>query len=134
MAAGAAAASTILAGQRNAAVAVAPRQIREDDSVISQTEEDELRAIERNAHDPAVRTMGVYTEKAPQKKGKITKKPWYIIDPRTSRLIAYTDALSMVCAPTEPSRVMLHMDAFSGRNLAPLWRSCAALRHAACAH
>ena len=103
MAAGAAAASTILAGQRNAAVAVAPRQIREDDSVISQTEEDELRAIERNANDPAVRTMGVYTEKAPQKKGKITKKPWYIIDPRTSRLIAYTDALSMVCAPTEPS-------------------------------
>lgn len=97
MAAGAAAASSILNAQRNANAGPAPgARIQADDSVISQSEEDELRALERSADDPAVRTMGVYTEKAPQKKGRITKKPWYIIDPRTSKVIAYTDGLSMM--------------------------------------
>lgn len=44
----------------------------------------------------AVRTQGKYEEKK-GKIGKITKKKWYIIDPRSSKIISYWDGIGM-CA------------------------------------
>lgn len=43
----------------------------------------------------AVRTQGKYEEKK-GKIGKITKKKWYIIDPRSSKIISYWDGIGMV--------------------------------------
>jgi hypothetical protein len=43
----------------------------------------------------AVRTRGTYEEKK-ETRGKIKRKPWYIIDPRTSKFMGYWDAISMV--------------------------------------
>jgi len=41
-----------------------------------------------------VRTRGTYEEKK-ETRGKIKRKPWYIIDPRTSKFMGYWDAISM---------------------------------------
>ena len=49
---------------------------------MTQAQRDRLRAAERSdTGEPAVRTIGVYEEKEVVY-GKITKKPWYVIDPR----------------------------------------------------
>ena len=68
---------------------------------ISVNDEAELRQIEAAAEaaGPVVRTQGVYVEKERGKAGKITAKPWYIIDPRTSRYTTYWDIVTMVRAP-----------------------------------
>ena len=72
--------------------------IKADERGISSAEDAELRALERNAEAPGERTIGVYEERKPAKKGKITKKPWYIIDPRTNKYMGYWDGISMVRA------------------------------------
>ena len=55
-----------------------------------------MRRAEEQAGDmEAVRTLGVYEERK-HKLGKITKKKWFIIDPRTSNFIPYWDAVGMV--------------------------------------
>ena len=57
----------------------------------------ELAAIEEEAKGQvAERTMGVYEEKAQGKAGRITKKPYFIMDPRTNKYLGYWDAISMV--------------------------------------
>jgi hypothetical protein len=97
MAASAAAASVAVRGNQVAPVARSP-QIVENNAGISSAEDEELRQIAASAEGQvAERTMAVYTEKQ-EKRGKITKKPWYIIDPRTSKFISYWDGISMVPA------------------------------------
>jgi len=42
----------------------------------------------------AIRSVGMYEEQRGTR-GKIQKKPWYIIDPRTSKFVSYWDGISM---------------------------------------
>lgn len=69
-----------------------------------------MRQAELDAPDEdpeAKRTMGRYVDRNEgQKMGKITKKKWHIIDPRTSKIVPYWDGVGMVraraarpCAP-----------------------------------
>ena len=55
------------------------------------------RAAKEQPEQEAERTVGLYTQKRGVR-GKVKKKPWYIIDPRTSRFMPYWDGISMVCA------------------------------------
>lgn len=76
-------------------VAPAPTQIRNDDSQISAEQAEAMRRAEEEGEGlEAERTLGVYEEKK-AKIGKITKKAWCIIDPRTSKFVTYWDAIGM---------------------------------------
>jgi len=83
--------------QAKRSVAAPSPQIRENNTSITRSEEEELRRIEAEADGAeAVRTIGKYQEKV-VKKGKITQKPWFILDPRTSKFVSRWDSVSM-CA------------------------------------
>ena len=72
------------------------RPMRESNSTMTKKEAEDLaRAEEEGEGQVAVRTRGTYEEKK-ETRGKIKKKPWYIIDPRTSKFMGYWDAISMV--------------------------------------
>ena len=81
-------------GYRAGQIAPAP-QIREDSGGMTAEQAAMLREAEANAKEPGERTMGTYVPKE-GKVGKITHKPWYIIDPRTSAFVPYWDALGTV--------------------------------------
>ena len=75
-------------GQGNSQVAPAP-QLRDDASGMNDAQVEAMRRAEEQAGDmEAVRTLVVYEERK-HKLGKITKKKWFIIDPRTSNFIPY---------------------------------------------
>ena len=59
---------------------------------------EEAREREDEAGEP-IRTMGKYEEKK-GKIGKITKKPCYIIDPRSSKFVPWWDAIGTVRTPS----------------------------------
>jgi len=72
------------------------RPMRESNSTMTKEEAEDLaRAEEEGEGQMAVRTRGTYEEKK-ETRGKIKRKPWYIIDPRTSKFMGYWDAISMV--------------------------------------
>ena len=72
------------------------RPMRESNSTMTKEEAEDLaRAEEEGEGQVAVRTRGTYEEKK-ETRGKIKRKPWYIIDPRTSKFMGYWDAISMV--------------------------------------
>lgn len=96
--AAAAAATSQLANARNTPVgqtsSTGQKPLRDDDRSLSLDEAAELRRIEQEAEgEEAVRTEGLYEEKRGTR-GKISKKPWFIIDPRTSKFIGYWDGIS----------------------------------------
>lgn len=77
-------------------VAPAP-QLRDDASEMTDEQAEALRRVQEDAEGmTAERTIGQYEEKKGGKIGKITKKSWYIIDPRTSGFITYWDGFGMV--------------------------------------
>ena len=72
------------------------RPMRESNSTMTKEEAEELARVEEEGEGQvAVRTRGTYEEKK-ETRGKIKRKPWYIIDPRTSKFMGYWDAISMV--------------------------------------
>ena len=88
--------------QAKRSVAAPSPQIRENNTSITRSEEEELRRIEAEADGAeAVRTIGKYQEKV-VKKGKITQKPWFILDPRTSKFVSRWDSVSMVSPAAAP--------------------------------
>ena len=98
MAAAAGAASVIAARQAGGANPgnTSGKPIREDNTELTSAEDDELRRIEQEGGgEEAVRTEGMYEAKQGTR-GKIQKKPWFIIDPRTSKFVGYWDGISMV--------------------------------------
>ena len=93
-------AGAVAANRRNAgnSVAPAPPQLRNDTGGASDAQAAAMAEAERLADEEgvvAVRTQGQYEEKK-GKIGKITKKKWYIIDPRSSKIISYWDGIGMV--------------------------------------
>ena len=88
-------------GSRHAQVAPAP-QITEDNGGMTEAQMETLRQAELEAKDltESDRTMGVYVPKE-GKIGKITSKPWYIVDPRTSKFVPWWDGIGTVraCCP-----------------------------------
>jgi len=97
MAAAAGAASVIAARQAGGANPgnTSGKPIREDNTELTSAEDDELRRIEQEGGgEEAVRTEGMYEAKQGTR-GKIQKKPWFIIDPRTSKFVGYWDGISM---------------------------------------
>ena len=77
----------------------------------------------------AVRTQGQYEEKK-GKVGKITKKKWYIIDPRASKFIPYWDGIGMVRSSHETASTLGHTlraPVFSCARVAASCRIAAAL-------
>ena len=91
------AAATNFIRRQGGQVAPAP-QLRDDSGDMSNAQAEALRrAEEDNEGMTADRTIGQYEEKK-GKIGKITKKNWYIIDPRTSSFITYWDAFGTVSA------------------------------------
>jgi len=89
-----AAATSALARNRGTQIAPAP-QITENHGGMSEEQAEAMRQAELDAEGlEAERTIGVYeTKKA--KMGKITKKKWFIVDPRTSKFVPYWDAIGM---------------------------------------
>lgn len=76
----------------------APPRIVENTGSVSDAQAQAMADAEREAEEmglEAVRTQGKYEEKK-GKIGKITKKKWYIIDPRSSKIISYWDGIGMV--------------------------------------
>jgi hypothetical protein len=72
------------------------RPMRESNSTMTKEEAEDLARVEEEGEGQvAVRTRGTYEEKK-ETRGKIKRKPWYIIDPRTSKFMGYWDAISMV--------------------------------------
>ena len=72
------------------------RPMRESNSTMTKEEAEDLARVEEEGEGHvAVRTRGTYEEKK-ETRGKIKRKPWYIIDPRTSKFMGYWDAISMV--------------------------------------
>ena len=74
--------------------------IRDSTGSVTDAQAQAMAAAEQEAAEmglEAVRTQGKYEEKK-GKIGKITKKKWYIIDPRSSKIISYWDGIGMVCA------------------------------------
>ena len=70
-------------------------QITDDNSEMTAEQREAMRIAEEEAEGmTAVRTEGQYEAKK-GKYGKITKKQWYIIDPRTSKFTTYWDAVGM---------------------------------------
>lgn len=97
MSAGAAAAVVQRQRRNESSAGSGTRRIVEGREGVSAEEAAELAAIEEEAKGQvAERTMGVYEEKAQGKAGRITKKPSFIIDPRTNKYMGYWDGLSMV--------------------------------------
>jgi hypothetical protein len=77
-------------------VANAASSMKNNNTVLSLADEEEMRRVEEEGEGHvAVRTRGTYEEKK-ETRGKIKRKPWYIIDPRTSKFMGYWDAISMV--------------------------------------
>jgi len=77
-------------------VANAASSMKNNNTVLSLADEEEMRRVEEEGEGQvAVRTRGTYEEKK-ETRGKIKRKPWYIIDPRTSKFMGYWDAISMV--------------------------------------
>lgn len=75
----------------------APPRIVENTAGVSDAQAQAMADAEREAAEmglEAVRTQGKYEEKK-GKIGKITKKKWYIVDPRSSKLVPYWDAVGM---------------------------------------
>jgi len=99
MSAGAAAAAQQQNNARRNQVVPRPPQLTNDEGMASSEQEEAMRQAELEAtdDDPETRrTMGRYVDKNEgQKMGRITKKKWYIIDPRTSKVIPYWDAVGM---------------------------------------
>ena len=74
------------------------RRITENNDGLSAEEAAELAAIEAEAKGQvAKRTLGLYNDKPAGKRGRITRKPPYILDPRTSKFLAYWDLLTSLC-------------------------------------
>jgi len=97
MSAGAAAAVVQRQRRNEAPAGSGTRRIVEGREGVSAAEAAELAAIEEEAKGQvAERTMGVYEEKAQGKAGRITKKPYFIMDPRTNKYLGYWDAISML--------------------------------------
>jgi len=97
MSAGAAAAVVQRQRRNESSAGSGTRRIVEGREGVSAEEAAELAAIEEEAKGQvAERTMGVYEEKAQGKAGRITKKPSFIIDPRTNKYMGYWDGLSML--------------------------------------
>ena len=100
MAASSAAAASIVNSQQQQRLPgsnTTGKPIVDDNSTITAEEAAELARIEAEADgEEAVRTEGMYEERRGTR-GKIQKKPWFIIDPRTSKFISYWDGISMVC-------------------------------------
>ena len=70
--------------------------MKNNNTGLSLADEEEMRRVEEEGEGQvAVRTRGTYEEKK-ETRGKIKKKPWYIIDPRTSKFMGYWDAISTV--------------------------------------
>jgi len=96
MAATASAATANLRATRNAQVAPAPGRLTDNSSEMTDEQAEALRRANEEANDmaPPERTHGLYEERK-GKIGKITRKKWYIVDPRSSRLVQYWDAVGM---------------------------------------
>jgi len=99
MSAGAAAAAAAQNNARRNQVVPRPPQLRNDEGMASSAQEEAMRQAELDAPDEdpeAKRTMGRYVDRNEgQKMGKITKKKWHIIDPRTSKIVPYWDGVGM---------------------------------------
>ena len=78
-------------------------QLHNDTSEMSAQQAEALRRAEEEAENVEAegRTLGVYEEKK-GKIGKITKKPWFIIDPRSSKFVPYWDGIGMVRRAHKP--------------------------------
>ena len=123
-----AAATAHIRNNRGATVAPAP-QVQDDSSGMTPEQAERLRQAEEDAEGlEAERTIGVYEEKK-QKIGKITKKPDHIIDPRTSKLIPYWDAIGMVRCRRPPPRAWAAHAAVSQRTAPRPRRPWASSRH-----
>jgi len=76
-------------------VAPAP-QLTENNGSLSAEQQEAMRRAEEDAEGlEAVRTIGKYEQKE-KKIGKITSKPWFIIDPRVSAFIGVWDGVGML--------------------------------------
>ena len=92
----AAGATAHIRNARGGQVAPAP-QLHDDNSEMTAEQAEALRrAEEEGANMEADRTIGVY-EEVKIKAAKITRKPWFVVDPRTSKLVPYWDSVG-ICA------------------------------------
>ena len=92
-----AAATANLRNRGNASVAPAPQLTNSADGP-SDEQMEAMRAAEADAGE-AERTLGTY-EKKEGKIGRITQKKWFIVDPRSSKIVPYWDAVGIVrCSP-----------------------------------
>jgi hypothetical protein len=96
----AASSTSVGISNRSTQVAPAPPRLTDDSGGMSAQQAKELEEAERLAAESgeeAVRTIGKYEAKE-GKVGKITKKKWYIVDPRSSKVVPYWDGIGMVRA------------------------------------
>ena len=92
-----AAATANLRNRGNASVAPAPQLTNSADGP-SDEQMEAMRAAEADAGE-AERTLGTY-EKKEGKIGRIPQKKWFIVDPRSSKIVPYWDAVGIVrCSP-----------------------------------
>jgi len=77
-------------------VAPAP-QLQNNDGQMSAEQVEAMRRAEREAEEsPDLGVREGFEKKKEGKVGRITKKPWYIIDPRSSKVVPYWDATGML--------------------------------------
>ena len=103
----AAGATAHIRNARGGQVAPAP-QLHDDNSEMTAEQAEALRRAEEEGENmEADRTIGVY-EEVKIKAAKITKKPWFVIDPRTSKLVPYWDGVGTVRVLTRNARAAAH--------------------------